>query len=387
MRLLFVSHSFPPPGRPLANVGGMQRVAVELHSALKEHEGISLKEELLRTSWRWTHVRTVPFLVKAGMRLWKGARHRAFDAVLFSSMVTAGLAWPLHEFFRKQGVVTGVIAHGRDVTLPVMPYQWLLPRIFGALDGVFPVSRATGAACTARGLPDAKKEVIPNGVDPDRFTPPEEPAVARRELFDAFEASLPEGATLLCSVGRLVERKGFDWFVANVLPRLPQDVHYWLAGDGPRAEAIVRGARQAGVEERVRLLGRVSERNLHRLYRGADLFVMPNVPVEGDMEGFGVVMLEAGLSGLPTVAARLEGIQDVIEEGKNGHLVAPRDAAGFAKAIRHYQGVENGAALAGRRAARYVRDTFSWPAVADRYVEALKRRWQKAQRHSQGTTS
>lgn len=372
MRLLFVSHSFPPPGRPLANVGGMQRVAVELHDALKAHPDVTLDEILLRTSWQWTHVRTAPFLLKAGTRLWQAARRRAADAVLFSSMVTAGLAWPLRRVLRAGGVACGAIAHGRDVTLPFRPYQWFVPRIFGALNAVFPVSRATGAACRRRSLPSGKMRVVPNGVDPGRFAPAEDPAAARRDLLDAFGGMLPAGGTLLCSVGRHVERKGFDWFAGHVLPRLPANVHYWLAGDGPRTEVIAEAARRAGVGNRVRLLGRVSEKNLHRLYRGADLFVMPNVPVEGDMEGFGVVMLEAGLSGLPTVAARLEGIQDVIEEGQNGHLVPPRDASAFAEAVRRYHGGVEEAHEAGRRAAEYVRSTFGWPAVAGQYVEALE---------------
>lgn len=371
MRLLFISHSFPPPGRPLANVGGMQRVAMELHGALKKHPRVELRDVLLRTSWRWTHARTAPFLARAGWRLWQMARRGAVDAVLFSSMVTAGLALPLRRVLRANGVACGAIAHGRDVTLPVVPYQWLLPRIFGALDGVFPVSRATGAACRRRGLPARKMRVVPNGVDPARFAPPEDPKAARRELLDAFGASLPDGGLLLCSVGRHVKRKGFDWFAGRVLPRLPEGVHYWLAGDGPKTKAIARAARRAGVAHRVRLLGRISEENLHRLYRGADLFVMPNIPVEGDMEGFGVVMLEAGLSGLPTVAARLEGIQDVVEEDQNGHLVAPGDAEGFAGRIRRYRSGERDACVAGRRAAGHVRSRFGWPAVAGRYVEAL----------------
>jgi len=115
--------------------------------------------------------------------------------------------------------------------------------------------------------------------------------------------------------------------------------------------------------------------NLHRLYRGADLFVMPNVPApEGDMEGFGVVMLEAGLSGLPTVAARLEGIRDVIAEGENGHLVPPRDAEAFAAAVRRYHDGARDPQTAGQRAAVYVERTFGWPAVAGRYVKALAER-------------
>lgn len=372
MRLLFVSHSFPPPGRPLANLGGMQRVAVELHAALAARPGVDLREELLRTSWRWTHLRTGPFLARAGWRLWQVARRRAVDAVLFSSMVTATLAWPLREALRKNGVATGAIAHGRDVTLSVAPYQWMLPRVFASLGRVFPVSRATGEAAVARGADPECVQVVPNGVDTGRFAPPDNRETARRELLNAFGAGLPGEATLLCSVGRHVERKGFGWFVEKVLPRLPEDVHYWVAGDGPRTRAIRQAARRAGVAERVRLLGRISEENLRRLYRGADLFVMPNVPApEGDMEGFGIVMLEAGLSGLPTVAARLEGIQDVIAEGENGHLIAPRDADSFAEGIRRYHDGKRDARAAGQRAADYVERTFGWPAVAGRYVEAL----------------
>ena len=80
----------------------------------------------------------------------------------------------------------------------------------------------------------------------------------------------------------------------------------------------------------MRVLGQVSEALLVTLFQGSDLFVMPNIPVAGDLEGFGVVMLEAGLCGLPIVAAELEGIRDVVREGENGVLVSPGDAVAFA---------------------------------------------------------
>ena len=99
---------------------------------------------------------------------------------------------------------------------------------------------------------------------------------------------------------------------------------------------------------------------------------MPNIPVAGDMEGFGVVMLEAGLSGLPTIASRLEGITDVIREGENGHLLASGDAWGFSEAIMRYYHDGAGLSEARERASRYVADHFSWHAVADRYVTALR---------------
>lgn len=370
MRLLFVSHSFPPAGRPLANIGGMQRVATELGTALHRHPGVELETLALRTSWTWTHVRTPFFLLRSYRHIRRHARRESAPVVLFSSMVTASLAPLLRR--RHPGLVLAAIVHGRDVTLPAAPYQRLVPRIFAALDAVLPVSRATGAECAARGMDEAAIHVVPNGIDLERIRRVEDRAAARRALTSAFpEAAVPEGALLLCSVGRQVERKGFAWFVDAVLPRLPSDVHYWLAGDGPERGAIEAAAARHGMAERVRLLGRVSEEALAALYRGADLFVMPNIPVPGDMEGFGVVMLEAGLGGLPVVAARLEGIRDVITEGVNGHLVESGDAEAFTAAITRYHGAPDYLAVAARRARNHVANTYGWDAVAQRYISVL----------------
>lgn len=359
----------------MENLGGMQRVATKLYEHLRAHPGVDLSTELLRTSWDWVHVQVVPFLARTGWRLYQAARRESVDVVLFSSMVTGALAVPLQSVFRQHGVTTAAIVHGLDVTTPFPPYQWFVPRVFGALDAVLPVSRATGAACTERGLPDHKLHIVPNGIDLDRFPPLDDRATVRRALKEALDDPahpLPDDALLLCSVGRQVKRKGFAWFIEHVMPRLPDNVHYWLAGDGPRAEAIDAAIERHRLHPRVRRLGRVSEDDLRRLYRGSDLFVMPNVPVPGDMEGFGIVMLEANQCGCPVVAARLEGIQDVIAEGRNGHLVSSQDAAAFTGAIMAYQRDPRQLAEAAERARRYASDTFGWPSVTNRYVEVLR---------------
>lgn len=375
LRILFVSHSLPPAGRPLDNVGGMQRVATKLHEALAAHEAVDLSSILLRSTWRWIHVRTVPFLAKAGWKLRRAAQADAVDVVLFSSMVTATLALPLRRVFEAHGVTTAAIVHGLDVTMPFKPYQWLVPRVFDALDAVLPVSRATGRACLERGVTRDKLHVVPNGIDRERFPPLNDRTTMRRELLEALGTtshSLPDDALLLCSVGRQVERKGFAWFTEHVMPHLPEGVHYWLAGDGPQSDKIRATVNRHRLNGRVRLLGRVSERNLVRLYRGADLFIMPNVPVEGDMEGFGIVMLEAALCGCPTIASRLEGIRDVITEGVNGHLVPPQRPQAFIDAVQHYYEHPETLETSSERAVRHVADTFGWTAVADRYVNTLK---------------
>jgi glycosyltransferase involved in cell wall biosynthesis len=95
---------------------------------------------------------------------------------------------------------------------------------------------------------------------------------------------------------------------------------------------------------------------------------MPNVVVPGDMEGFGLVALEASVTGLPVVAAHLEGIVDAVHDGRNGVLVETRDTAGFAKRV-----LEALEFPPERRAAirEYTLRHFSWQAMADGYDRAI----------------
>ncbi|HYE57740.1 MAG TPA: glycosyltransferase family 4 protein [Rhodothermales bacterium] len=372
MRLLFVSHSFPPPGQPLANLGGMQRVATELYAALGQVPGLSREGLLLHTSWALTPPRTVLFLPRVRARLRREARRPTVDAVLFSSMVTASTAVGLSTRLRQAGVVTAAITHGLDVTTPFGPYQRFVPRVFDALDRVLPVSHATAEACRLRGADPAKLVVVPNGVDTHRLEPPQDRTEARRLLRASLQQSLPDDAFVLLSVGRHVRRKGFAWFAESVMPRLPAHVHWVLVGEGPETPAVQAAVAAHGLAGQVHLTGRAGDDLLRRLYEGADLFVMPNRPVPGDMEGFGVVMLEAGLGGMPTVGAALEGILDVIAEGENGQLVPSGDAEAFAGAITHYVRDRGALDALSARTAAYTRETFAWEAVARRYVEVLK---------------
>lgn len=376
LRVLYVSHSFPPEGRPLDNVGGMQRVATELHDALARHPQVELHGLLLRTSWRWTHARMPAFGARMLREIPRLVQAHGIDVVLFSSLVTAAMAAvTLERRVRAAGASLAAIVVGRDATLPFGPYQRWVPRVFRALDRVMPISRATEAECVARGLDPVRVRRIPCGVDTARLGPPADRGAARRALqarLGDAAAPLPADALLLCSVGRHMERKGFHWFVDGVMPLLSPRVHFWLAGEGPMTGAVRDAVERHGLAPRVRVLGRLDEADLALLLRGSDLFVMPNIPVPGDIEGFGVVMLEAGLAGLPVLAARLEGIEDVVVDGHTGHLVPAGDAAAFAGRIAGYLDHREELARLGVQAAAHVRAEFDWDAVAEQFVRELR---------------
>jgi len=354
----------------------MQRVAAELLAVLDSHPEVDVTEVVLHSSWRATYVRTVPFLGRALWTIRRGAARREFDVVLFSSMVTASLLMPVvRKLLNDQGIPAVAIVHGQDVTWQLGVYQNLVRGAMESLDVVVPVSRATASVCLERGADDRKFRVIPNGVNLNGFAKPLAlPGILGmpKPVGNPFpDHSLPPDTFLLCSVGRQVERKGLAWFVDQVMPLLPDDVHYWLAGEGPQGDSIRAASRRRGLADRVRLMGKLTDGDVERLYRAGSMFVMPNIPVAGTLEGFGVVMLEAGLHGLPSVASRLEGIKDVITEGINGHLVESGDAQGFARSIMHYYHNRQLLKALSKRAAAHTR-RFGWNVIGNRYVDVLQ---------------
>jgi glycosyltransferase involved in cell wall biosynthesis len=170
------------------------------------------------------------------------------------------------------------------------------------------------------------------GVDPRRCVvlnpgleiPPEWPGTrdeAATRIRRRF--GLPADAQLLVTLGRLVRRKGARWFVSEVMPSLSPNAFLLIAGTGPEETATRDATRKAGLESRVRLLGAVDDEMRALLFAGCDLFVMPNLPVPNDTEGFGLVAIEASNSGALVVASRLEGIIDAVTDGATGYLVEP----------------------------------------------------------------
>lgn len=374
MRLLFVSHSLPPEDRPMDNIGGMQRVAIDLHDSLIPHRGAEVRALVLRSPWSQRHWRTPLFMARAIREIRGMAERKEVDAVLFSSMVTGALAVPLRRHLARHGVLTAAIANGLDATTPTWPYPHFVRKVFDSLDLVLPISNATAAACRARGLPDEKCAVVLLGIRLDRFNPPKLRPEARARMLQRFAVHSARGdrGLILCSVGRLVPRKGVAWFVDNVMPLLPDDVRFLVAGEGPERARIEAAIERHRLTDRVRLLGAVTDADLEVLYQGADLFIMPNVPVAGDMEGFGLVMVEAGLCGLPVIAAGIEGIADVVTDGDNGHLVASGDASGFADAVMRYHHKPLELSAAAHRARAHTVEKFGWEAVTDRYIAVLQ---------------
>jgi phosphatidyl-myo-inositol dimannoside synthase len=346
--ILFITRNYPP------KVGGLEIYSYQL---IRQFEKTCTVFKITLSRSRRHLLWFLPFcLVKA---VWL-CRRQPIRCIHLCDGLLAPIGFILKHVTRTRVSVT---VHGLDVTYGFPGYQRLIPVCLRRLDCIICVSRSTLEACTRRRIPAGMCQVIPNGIDPEMLEPP---ADHNRLLCAAQERcgiSLA-GKKMLLTVGRLVPRKGIAWFVQYVMPEIPSNVVYLIAGNGPETSRIRRVIRDLGLEGRVSLLGRISNGQRNALLERADVFVMPNIPTPGDMEGFGISAIEAGAAGVPVVASDLEGIRDAVIDGVTGYRVAPKDSAAFADRIV-------GMNLNRRRIRDTVRSTFNWAAIAERYRELI----------------
>jgi phosphatidylinositol alpha-1,6-mannosyltransferase len=176
----------------------------------------------------------------------------------------------------------------------------------------------------------------------------------------------------ILSVGRLVRRKGFDRTleaVASLYADFPE-LHYVIVGTGPQREELVRRAQELRIADRVEFRGRVSDEALRAAYAEAWVFALPVRRDGNDVEGFGLVYLEAAMAELPSVGGRESGAIDAIADGETGLLVDGNDAAAVASALRRLLVDSAAAAEMGRRA----RDralTFTWERTIESVLDAM----------------
>ena len=366
MKIMYVSHTLPPDNAILKNIGGMQRVSLQLLNELKRREDIELIDVTLKAPWKWVGPLTAWFMIKQLFKIPDIVRRKKPDVILFSSMVTASMAY----FLRKRVDVPMItINHGQDVTLPIGIYQKFIPKIFKSLDGVISVSSATREQCIIRGMSENQGVALPNGFPADEHKNLSDSEKSKNYIQEKFQINL-KNKYLLLTVGRLVRRKGHYWFIEKVLPKIKTDVVYVVIGDGPELNNVRKLISHSPVKENIILLGRQPDEVLHHAYSAADLFIMPNIKVYGDMEGFGIVLLEANNSGTPAIASKLEGIQDVVKKGVNGFLIEPGNHKKFADKVDKV--LQNGLQDLSRKSQTYVKNNFNWENVVNQYLDYVQ---------------
>jgi glycogen(starch) synthase len=196
--------------------------------------------------------------------------------------------------------------------------------------------------------------VIPNGVEPERWTSsPEHQQAARRA------AGVPDDVPMLVLVGRLEYEKGGQDAIA-ALALLPDPrAHLVLVGSGSQREALAEQAARDGVADRVHLVGRLDDRTSAALLGAADVALVPS-----RYEPFGLVALEAMAAGTPVVVARSGGLADIVRPGETGLVVPPAAPGALAQAVSAVLCDPTASQAMVRRAQDDAGQRFSWDAVA-----------------------
>ncbi|MCP5150811.1 MAG: glycosyltransferase family 4 protein [Chromatiales bacterium] len=169
--------------------------------------------------------------------------------------------------------------------------------------------------------------LVYHGLDFERFPSPDAP---RAEC----DGSDPGRPVRILSVGRLVEKKGYDDLLV-ALARLPATLHWRFehVGGGDR-ERLERLAAELGIATRIHWHGALAQREVLALYRESDVFVLASrIADDGDRDGLPNVLMEAQSQGLACVSTRVSAIPELIDDGVTGDLVAPRDPEAMAAAL------------------------------------------------------
>jgi len=262
--------------------------------------------------------------------------------------------------------LAGVVSSVHSVYTRIKRHRRLWNRLLVPVtDVVLAVSPQVRAdILTYDGVPPDKVRLLPNAVDLKALEIP----LTREEA----KARLGVRGFCLGAVGRLEEAKGHAFLLEGMqmlAPELPE-LTLLVAGDGRLREVLHRQRAALGLEGRVHFLG--FRRDVPLIYRALDLYVQPSL-----WEGLSLALLQAMGAGLPVVATRVSGFEEVITSGDNGILVPPRDAAALARAIRELYHDSMARRRLGEAARRTVAAGYSQELFLQRLETLYLELWRK----------
>ncbi|GAA4417019.1 glycosyltransferase family 4 protein [Actinokineospora soli] len=270
-----------------------------------------------------------------------------------------GAAAPLALLGRLGAERTVASTHGHEVGWSMLPVaRQALRRIGSSTDVITYVSQYTRSRFAAAFGPLAALELLPSGVDTDLYRPDD---AARAEV--RARHGLGDRPVVVC-VSRLMPRKGQDVLI-RALPRIRAQVPgaaLLLVGGGPYRSTLASIAAQTGVSDHVVFTGSVPWSELPAHYAAGDVFAMPcRTHGRGlDVEGLGIVFLEASATGLPVVAGDSGGAPETVEDGHTGYVVDGRSIAAVADRVGGLLADPTRARSMGAAGREWMRRAWSW---------------------------
>ncbi|OHD66795.1 MAG: hypothetical protein A2176_09980 [Spirochaetes bacterium RBG_13_51_14] len=385
MEILFITHKYPP------SIGGMEKQSYELINGVAKSYKVHTLIYDNRTS-------KVKFLLTVSLKVKKILRENPNISIIhFNDGLMALFGLAVKKLTSLPVLVT---LHGLDIVFPSKLFQRIVVSKFKKLDGVITVSHATARECIKRGFDRDRLYVVRNGVDTDMSLISKNPGF-RRSLEKKLGIIL-EDKKILVSVGRSVRRKGFSWFMTKVLPQLDPNIIYLIIGPTDpnirrinfilnllpdRIAHLIVLLMGLGIDEidvhkalqkpeilnRAFYLGKLPFEDMVQILKHSDMFVMPNIKVIGDAEGFGLVALEAAVNGTPVLASAMEGITCAVIDGRNGFLVPPENESAWIEKIHSLLSDRSHLRKFGEQAMNYTVTNYAWKKMVEGYIAVFKK--------------
>jgi phosphatidyl-myo-inositol dimannoside synthase len=293
------------------------------------------------------------------------ARSRKAEVVIFGASAPLGLITPV---LRKAGVQRAIaITHGHEAGWAALPVARQALRRIGEQTDVMTYlgeyfRQRLAAALTPQAA--ARMARLHPGVDAGVFRPDQS---GRQRIRDRHGLA---GRPVVVCVSRLVARKGQDTLLRawpEVIKKVP-DAALLIVGGGPYQDTLHQLAERAGVNGSVYFAGPVPQAELPAYYAAGDVFSMPCRTRRGglDVEGLGIVYLEASAAGLPVVGGDSGGAPDAIMEGETGYVVGGRDVAALSERLVTLLSDPAGARAMGEKGRAWVERDWNWDVVSAR---------------------
>ncbi len=371
MKLLMISQDFPP------DVGGIQTYCQELANrfvtlahkfsviAPERPESTQIDGEAPYRIYRvhspnaWLPVTSMPavhnLVYNAGYNV---TFHAQWQTILSTYRA------------RRRGDIKAIFcaAHGRELMFnPVKSgtkthdlYNKLRRFLLNEADHFFAVSNYNAGLLQELGVSPDRITVTPNGTNPEQFYP--------RDVSELRQRMNLQGKRVILSVCRLVRRKGVDTVISafsKILGSHP-DAELVIIGDGEDRQRLESLTRKLGISQSVRFIGWIAhnEQEINQFYNLADAVVMTPRTDPIQVEGFGIIYLEANACAKPVIGSRSGGIPDAVLDGKTGLLVEEDDPDQLAGAIAQLLDNRGLAERLGRQGRQRVLEELNWDSIS-----------------------
>jgi phosphatidylinositol alpha-1,6-mannosyltransferase len=279
-----------------------------------------------------------------------------------ADVVLLGPAWPLGELAERLDRSAVALTYGHEAGMTRVGLGGLVRRL-GRAGAVTVLSEYTRRTL-APWLPGTRVELIPPGVDADAFSPKVDGAAIRMRHGIA-----PDQPLVVC-VSRLVRRKGQDVLIEGwpLVSAAVPGAHLLIAGTGVLERALRRQVAALGLGADVTLAGQVRWADLPAYHAAADVFAMPCRTRLGglDVEGLGIVYLEAQASAVPVVAGTSGGAPEAVIDGETGLVVDGRNRAAVTSAIVELLRDPGRRAEMGAAGRAFVERRWTWDTIVHR---------------------